>query len=332
MGSEPSALNAAWFVIHKARMLRPTTDIELAAHALVSGQLVAFPTETVYGLGADATNADAVSRIYSVKGRPLNHPLIVHIASSELLSSWAKDIPEYALKLADSFWPGPMTLILKRTEIAKDFITGAQDSVGVRVPSHPVAQELLRRFTELGGLGVAAPSANQFGRVSTTSSAAAMEDLAGLMREGDLILEGEDSEIGIESTIIDCTASLPSILRPGAITKEMISKVTGLEVSEGLSKVRVSGSMEKHYSPMAKVVLDLEAVPGDGLIALSDVVTPAGVIRLCEPSSIEEYASQLYSSLRLADQLKLNRVVAISPKGEGLALAIRNRLAKASAD
>lgn len=313
-------------------MLRPTTDIEKAAHALESGQLVAFPTETVYGLGADATNPDAVARIYSVKGRPLNHPLIVHIASAELLNHWAEDVPNFALQLADSFWPGPMTLILRRTQLAKDFITGSQDSVGVRVPSHPIAQELLRRFTELGGLGVAAPSANQFGRVSTTSAAAVMEDLSSLMQDADVILEGEDSDIGIESTIIDCTGNLPVILRPGAITASMISQVTGLETKEGISTVRVSGSMEKHYSPIAKVVLDVQALPGDGLIALSDIQTPEGVVRLCDPRSTEEYAAMLYSSLRLADQLKLTRVVAISPSGEGLSAAIRNRLAKASAE
>lgn len=313
-------------------MLRPTTDIEQAAHALVSGQLVAFPTETVYGLGADATNPDAVARIYSVKGRPLNHPLIVHIASAELLNHWAKDVPNFALQLADSFWPGPMTLILRRTQLAKDFITGSQDSVGVRVPSHLVAQELLKRFTELGGLGVAAPSANQFGRVSTTSAAAVTEDLSSLMQDADVILEGEDSDIGIESTIIDCTGNLPVILRPGAITASMISQVTGLETKEGTSTVRVSGSMEKHYSPIAKVVLDTKALPGDGLIALSDVQTPQGAVRLCEPRSTEEYAAMLYSSLRLADQLKLKRVVAICPSGEGLAAAIRNRLTKASAE
>ena len=309
-----------------------TKSIDKAAEALIAGQLAAFPTETVYGLGADATNPDAVARIYSVKGRPLNHPLIVHIASAELLNHWAKDVPNFALQLADSFWPGPMTLILRRTQLAKDFITGSQDSVGVRVPSHPVAQELLKKFTELGGLGVAAPSANQFGRVSTTSAAAVMEDLSSLMQDADVILEGEDSDIGIESTIIDCTGNLPVILRPGAITASMISQVTGLETKEGTSTLRVSGSMEKHYSPIAKVVLDVQALPGDGFIALSDIQTPEGVVRLCEPRSTEEYAAMLYSSLRLADQLKLTRVVVISPSGEGLAAAIRNRLAKASAE
>jgi L-threonylcarbamoyladenylate synthase len=312
-------------------MSNSTTDIELAAHALASGKLVAFPTETVYGLGADATSEEAVARIYEVKGRPLDHPLIVHIPAAEFLKRWAKDVPDYAWKLAGSFWPGPMTLILKRTELAKDFITGSQDSVGVRVPSHPVAQELLVRFAELGGLGVAAPSANKFGRVSTTSSLAVTEDLSGFLQEGDLILEGADSDIGIESTIIDCTGLSPVILRPGAITAEMISRVTGLEVSEAGSKVRASGSMEKHYSPLAKVVLDQVPTAGDGLIALSDFATPHGAIRLCEPRTVEEYASALYSSLRLADQLKLSRVVAISPAGDGLALAIRNRLIKASA-
>lgn len=312
-------------------MSNSTTDIELAAHALASGKLVAFPTETVYGLGADATSEEAVARIYEVKGRPLDHPLIVHIPATDFLKRWAKDIPDYVWKLADSFWPGPMTLILKRTELAKDFITGSQDSVGVRVPSHPVAQELLVRFAEFGGLGVAAPSANKFGRVSTTSSLAVTEDLSGFLQEGDLILEGADSDIGIESTIIDCTGLLPVILRPGAITAEMISRVTGLVVSEAGSKVRASGSMERHYSPLAKVVLDQVPTAGDGLIALSGFATPHGVIRLCEPRTVEEYASALYSSLRLADQLKLSRVVAISPAGDGLALAIRNRLIKASA-
>lgn len=175
-----------------------------------------------------------------------------------------------------------MTLILKRTELAKDFITGSQDSVGVRVPSHPVAQELLVRFVELGGLGVAAPSANKFGRVSTTSSLAVTEDLSGFLQEGDLILEGADSDIGIESTIIDCTGLAPVVLRPGAISAEMISRVTGLESIEAGSKVRVSGSMAKHYSPLAKVVLDQVPTAGDGLIALSHFATPPGVIRLCE--------------------------------------------------
>ena len=176
-----------------------------AALALKEGHLVAFPTETVYGLGADATNEKAVSRIYEVKGRPTDHPLIVHISSMELLDKWASEIPEYAIKLAGAFWPGPMTLVLKRTDLAKDFITGGQDTVAIRVPFHTLANQLLKEFESLGGDGVAAPSANRFGKVSPTNSQAVEEELDNFLLENDQILDGGQSQIGIESTIIDCT-------------------------------------------------------------------------------------------------------------------------------
>ena len=185
------------------------STLKEAAKSLKQGNLVAFPTETVYGLGADATNKDAVARIYDVKGRPTGHPLIVHISSINNLDKWAQQIPEYAITLARTFWPGPMTLILPRTELAKDFITGGQDNVGIRVPSHPLALSLLKEFESLGGLGIAAPSANRFGRVSPTSAQAVQEELSEYLTLDDLILDGGPCQIGIESTIIDCTKQTP---------------------------------------------------------------------------------------------------------------------------
>lgn len=306
------------------------SSIQQAAVALKSGQLVAFPTETVYGLGADAENPDAVAKIYSVKQRPTDHPLIVHIADKDAAKKWAIEIPQYALQLADAFWPGPMTLILKRSSLAKDFITGGQDTVGLRVPDHPVALELLRSFSELGGNGVAAPSANLFGRVSPTSAEAVQSEISSRLSDADLILEGGDSVVGIESTIIDCTQSRPRILRPGAISAEQIMTKTNLSMLDSGERIRVSGAMESHYSPRARVVLNDEAKPGDGLIASAQIATPPQVIRLAAPTTDEEYAQQLYAALRKADQLGIQRVVAITPAGDGIALAIRDRLRKAS--
>jgi len=309
-------------------MTRP--EIRLAAQALKAGHLVAFATETVYGLGADASNAAAVARIYQTKGRPADHPLIVHVCDSKSLDIWAREVPEYARKLAADFWPGAMTLVLKRSQAAKDFITGGQDTVGVRVPSHAVALELLREFEQLGGLGVAAPSANRFGKVSPTTAHAVDEELGRYLAEEDLILEGGASEVGIESTIIDCTTARPRILRLGAITEQMIEQSTGLQVSNEHSEIRVSGSLESHYSPNAKLVLNEQANAGDGFIALNAHETPGGAIRLCAPETTEEYAQQLYAALRRADELNISRVVAITPTGDELSLAIADRLLRAS--
>ena len=301
-----------------------------AAANLLAGGLVAFPTETVYGLGADACNADAVARIYSVKGRPADHPLIVHIASMDGLGDWADDVPGYVISLARDFWPGPMTLVVKRSGLAGDFVTGGQDTVGVRVPDHPVACGLLEAFVRAGGQGVAAPSANRFGNVSPTTAHAVADELGDYLAEGDQILDGGACDVGVESTIIDCTSAAPRILRPGAITVEMISEVTGLEVSKGPTKIRVSGSLDSHYAPKAKVVLDAEPAAGDGFIASANVPTPTGVIRLLEPKDDQEYARGLYLALRQADALGLAKVVAISPTGAGIAEAIRDRLSRAS--
>ena len=306
--------------------------IERAAKALIEGHLVAFPTETVYGLGADATNEKAVSRIYSVKGRPTGHPLIVHIASINQLDKWAIDIPEYAIKLAREFWPGPMTLILKRGHLAKNFITGGQENVGLRVPNQKKALMLTREFEKLGGFGIAAPSANRFGSVSPTSAGAVEEELGKYLGRKDLILDDGQCEIGVESSIIDCTQVNPVVLRPGAITKEMIEEVTGLTVSlkANESEIRASGLLDSHYAPKAKVFLGLSAQPGDGFIALDQIPTPIGSIRLASPASIEDYARDLYKALRMGDQFGLSKIYVVEPEGSGLAIAIRDRLGKAS--
>jgi L-threonylcarbamoyladenylate synthase len=320
-----------------------------AAANLLAGGLVAFPTETVYGLGADACNADAVARIYSVKGRPADHPLIVHVASMDGLGDWVDDVPGYAISLARDFWPGPMTLVVKRSGLARDFVTGGQDTVGVRVPDHPVALGLLEAFVRAGGKGVAAPSANRFGNVSPTTAQAVSEELGDYLAAGDQILDGGACDVGVESTIIDCTGDVPKILRPGAITAQMIAESTGLSVGGkfvytdddllGISvngeavdsnAIRVSGSLEAHYAPAAIVVLDQSPVAGQGFIAMADVVAGEGVVRLAAPTTHEEFARVLYSALRAADEQGLQTVVVQQPAGEGIAVAIRDRLKRAA--
>jgi L-threonylcarbamoyladenylate synthase len=302
-----------------------------AAGVLMSGGLVAFPTETVYGLGADACNETAVARIYSVKGRPADHPLIVHVPSMDALGDWAADVPAYAIALARDYWPGPMTLVVTRSDLASDFITGGQDTVGVRVPNHPVALGLLEAFARVGGKGVAAPSANRFGNVSPTTAQAVSDELSDYLADSDVILDGGACAVGVESTIIDCTGDVPKILRPGAITEEMIEHSTGLDVldADGVA-IRVSGSLESHYSPIAKVVLDQSPVAGQGFIAMADVATAAGVIRLAAPTTHEEFARVLYSALRAADEQGLSTVVVAQPAGNGIAIAIRDRLMRAA--
>ena len=302
-----------------------------AAQSLFEGHLVAFPTETVYGLGADASNQQAVSRIYEAKGRPADHPLIVHIASLDALEVWATEIPEYAITLARDFWPGPMTLVLNRSELAKDFITGGQNTVGLRVPAHPIALALINDFVLLGGKGVAAPSANRFGAVSPTTAQAVQDELEPYLSDEDLILDGGQSLVGVESTIIDCTGPTPMILRLGAVTPLMIEESTGLIALEANpAAIRVSGSLDSHYSPKAKVILDVIAEPGDGLIAPDQIPTPTGVIRLSAPSTNEQYARELYQALRSADAKGLEVVVVLQPGGDGLAAAIRDRLQRSA--
>jgi L-threonylcarbamoyladenylate synthase len=313
-----------------------TTDtIRDAAAALKAGHLVAFPTETVYGLGVDARNADAVKRIYQVKGRPADHPLIVHISSINQVEKWAAEVPDYGIALARNFWPGPMTLIFKRSEIVEDFITGGQETVGLRIPSDPLALALISEFEKISDSAIAAPSANRFGHVSPTTAQAVSAELSVYLTEDDLILDGGACIVGVESTIIDCTGNGPRILRPGAVTIEMIVDATGYsnasEVgNKDLPEIRVSGSLESHYSPLAIVLLDQSPIIGQGFIALADIPTPEGVIRLASPKNTEEFARVLYASLRAADEKGLKKVVVKQPQGNGIAIAIRDRLSRAA--
>ena len=311
------------------------TAIKDAAAALIKGDLVAFPTETVYGLGADAANKAAVGKIYEAKGRPVGHPLIVHISSTGNLDKWARDIPDYAIKLARAFWPGPMTLILPRTDLAKDFITGGQDNVGVRVPSHTVALTLIKEFESLGGFGVAAPSANRFGAVSPTTASSVEVELADFLSESDQILDGGACLVGVESTIINCTQDKPSILRPGAVTKEMIEDALGITIDLDTSnsesiQIKAAGLLESHYAPNAKVFLTGSPSLGDGFIALDSFTTPVGAVRVAAPKTNEEYAQVLYQAFRLADSKGLSKVFVIPPTGGGIAVAINDRLAKSA--
>ena len=314
-------------------------SLKVAALALKDGSLVAFPTETVYGLGADASNPLAVARVYETKGRPADHPLIVHIADLKYLDQWISDIPEFAIALAREIWPGPMTLILQRSKLAKDFITGGQDTVGIRIPDNSLALGLLEAFHKLGGAGIAAPSANRFGQVSPTTAEAVQEELGNFLSATDLVLDGGSSEIGLESTIIDCTGELPIILRPGAITIERIREVTRLKLHDLLGRntddfkqetIRVSGSLENHYAPKAKVFLDQQPIQGSGFIAFENVDTPDGVIRLAAPKSVEEFARVMYSALREGDHQDLSSIYIDQPTGDGLAIAIRDRLSRSA--
>jgi L-threonylcarbamoyladenylate synthase len=300
-------------------------------------------------LGADACNAAAVARIYSVKGRPADHPLIVHVASMDALGDWAADVPAYAIALARDYWPGPMTLIMKRSKLAGDFVTGGQDTVGVRVPAHPVALGLLEAFARVGGKGVAAPSANRFGNVSPTTAQAVSDELSDYLSDADQILDGGACDVGVESTIIDCTGDAPRILRPGAVTVAMIEESTGMNLGSrfvvtdedlpGISvngkaldsnAIRVSGSLDSHYAPVAKVLLCETPTAGQGFIAHANIQTPEGVIRLAAPGSDEEFARILYAALREADAQGLAEVVVMQPIGMGIGVAIRDRLMRAA--
>lgn len=303
-----------------------------AARALQDGQLVAFPTETVYGLGADATNENAVKRIYEVKKRPTNHPLIVHVSSLNKFSLWTSFTPDYVNELAKKFWPGPITFIVNRSHLAKNFITGNQAFVGVRIPNHPVALQLLIEFEKLGGHGVVAPSANMFGSVSPTSALHVVDDIGIRLNKKDFILDGGECEIGIESTIILCSESKIKILRYGNITKSQIENLVDVEIEDqnSDSMIRTSGSLEKHYSPNAKITLDQEPSQGDGFIALSHVPTPAGVTRLASPKDIREFEQTLYKAMRLGDKKSLPRITIITPQITESSLSLLDRIRKAA--
>ena len=333
---------------------------------LRAGGLVAFPTETVYGLGADASNDEAVRRIFAVKGRPTDHPLIVHLGDADQLDAWAREIPSDARLLAAACWPGPLTLVLWRSSAVSDVVTGGRDSVGLRVPSHPVALELLRAF----GGGVAAPSANRFGRVSPTTAAHVVADLGD---DVDLVLDGGPCAVGVESTIVDLTGEAPMLLRQGGVSIETIEGVIGRAViatAEG--PARAPGMLAAHYAPTARVEL-VEAhrlqerlrlltlppgtmPPGEAVRVCVGVLAPeipadlaadvavAGaadvateVVLLAAGSDATTYARNLYARLREADLAGVGILLAVPPPGDpdgadaGLVAAVRDRLTRAAA-
>ncbi|WP_199700809.1 L-threonylcarbamoyladenylate synthase [Jiangella rhizosphaerae] len=315
-----------------------SSRIEEAAGVLRAGGLVAFPTETVYGLGANAEDAAAVARIFQAKGRPASHPLIVHLADAARLGDWVADVPTTARRLAESFWPGPLTLVLRRGRRVALEATGGLDTVAVRVPAHPVALELLSVF----GGGVAAPSANRFGSVSPTTAEDVRAELGDAV---DVVLDGGRCDVGVESTIVDATGDAPSILRPGGVTREDLDRVLGRPVAvHATSRIRVPGQHPSHYAPRARVVLvDAEDVVAEAELAQErgrrvGVLLPpqlAGTqvktqVQVAVPGSMAAYARGLYGFLREFDQHGCDLIVASLPREEGLGLAIANRLRRAA--
>ena len=308
-----------------------TTDLRRAVEILERGGLVAFPTETVYGLGADASSADAVARLYRVKGRPADHPVIVHFALVDEAFSWSRETPQAAHVLAAKFWPGPLTLVLKRSHKAKDFVTGGQDSVGIRVPSHPVARELLSAF----GKGVAAPSANRFGRVSPTTTQHVRDDLGG---DVDLVLEGGPAQVGIESTIVDLSSGAPVLLRPGRISRHELEAALQTSVREKDSDApRHSGGLERHYAPRTPARL----VPAHALDkAIASTASRIAVLAFSRPDERvdywlrmprdpQAYAQKLYGALRELDGANCEEILVEAPPDALEWAAVRDRLARA---
>ena len=314
-----------------------TNNISQAVTTLASGKLCAIPTETVYGLAANALDETAVARVFEAKERPADHPLIVHVATAADVSEWITELPQWAIELTKAVWPGPLTIVGPRTTLASDSVTGNQDTVAVRVPSHPIAQELLFQLKAAGVIGLVAPSANRFGHVSPTSAAHVFADLGEyLSAHGDMILDGGNCQVGVESTIVLATGSVPVILRPGAITAADILRITDIEVSERSANApRVSGALDSHYSPTAQVILIADVSKTDfesnsGFLALAQTATPSGLVRLGSPKTIEDFAHELYSSLRAGDDLNLQTIYVVPPTGDGLSQAINDRLQRAS--
>ena len=318
-------------------------DVDAGVALLAAGHLCAIPTETVYGLAANASDSDAVARVFEAKGRPHDHPLIVHVADAAAVYEWIHELPEWAVVLINAVWPGPLTVVGRRTPLATDDITGGQDTVAVRVPQHPLTLELLNRLQAQGIRGLVAPSANSFGHVSPTAAEHVAHELGTYLSEhGDAILDGGPCQVGVESTIVLATGDQPVILRPGAITQYDIEHITGVHVAESLGKTpRVSGALASHYAPAARVVLVESDQLGDlisghaanrvGLIALANVVTPIGCVRLAMPETPQDFAAKLYSAMRAADEQGLEVIFVIAPVGTGIERAIADRLARAAA-
>jgi L-threonylcarbamoyladenylate synthase len=291
-------------------------DLDQALAVLRRGGLVAIPTETVYGLAADASNPDAVRRVFAVKGRPANHPLIVHIGDASRLAAWARRVPSAAALLADACWPGPLTVLVPRAAHVPDVVTGGRDTVGLRVPAHPLTLELLARF----GGGLAAPSANRFGQVSPTTAQHVRDDLGD---EVDFVLDGGPCPIGVESTIVDCTVDPPQILRPGGIPDEQIAALLS-EIAGASGPSRASGMLASHYAPRARVEVFEDPMEAQARAAATnaELLDPRG--------DLVGAARSLYAWLRDADHRGVDRIVAVLPPPVGLGHALRDRLLKAA--
>jgi L-threonylcarbamoyladenylate synthase len=325
-----------------------TTDVESAVAALRAGGLVALPTETVYGLGALASDPDAVARIYAVKGRPSHHPVIVHLADADSIGRWADAVPDYAQRLARRVWPGPLTLVLPKADHVGDYLTGGHSTVGLRSPDHRLTLQVLRRLDD----GVAAPSANRFGRVSPTTAQHVDEELSDRLDPArDLILDGGPCPVGVESTIVDATGARPRVLRPGAVSAAQVGELGEVPVADGPAPVAdavpAPGTLPAHYAPTARVVLAepdrldaaLAALGDDvaiGVLALRDVDLDAGrvvdgtLVPLAQPDDVDGYARVLYGALRRADDLGLPTVLAVLPPDTGVGHAVRDRLRRAA--
>lgn len=320
-------------------------EIRKAADILSAGGLVAIPTETVYGLAADADNKDAVLATFAVKGRPTNHPLIVHVTGVDALSSWAKTVPEEAVKLAEAFWPGPLTMVLPKSDRCGDFVTGGQNSVALRAPSHPWIRELLLTFEGNTHKGLTAPSANTFGRISPTSAKHVADDL-GVKPKGklDAILDGGICEVGVESTIVNLSGKRPEILRHGVITREMLEKVLGVSVPDaGSDAPRASGRLKSHYAPKTGT----EIVAGDMRARLTElaghkvaVMAPSAsaiesrdiVLAIDAPSDVKDYAHNLYDALHRLDAVGAEKILIALPPQTAEWAAVNDRLGRAAAD
>lgn len=317
----------------------PVTEasIHRAAELLHQGQLVAFPTETVYGLGADASNPDAVAKIFAAKGRPADHPLIVHVAGAEQIDHWADKVPEAALRLAKAFWPGPLTIILNKKAGVPSAVTGGQNTVALRVPSNPVALQLLQAF----GGGIAAPSANRFGHISPTLADHVAEELGNSVA---CILDGGPCSVGVESTIIDLTEAQPAILRPGRITRSQLKAVLQTEIRlSPQTKIRAPGMMAVHYAPHTMALLcatdtliamiDELCAKGKniGILAFSPTISSVPCQHMiCLPDQAEHYEAALYSALRELDNLQLESILIEQPPDSEAWAAVNDRLSKAT--
>lgn len=317
-----------------------TLDPERVAIALAQSHLAALPTETVYGLGGLASSPAAVAAIFRAKGRPTNHPVIVHVSGSAAIDGWAREVPRTATALANAFWPGPLTLVVPRAENVSDAITGGQDTVALRAPAHPLFQQVLAALASTLGasVGIAAPSANRFGQVSPTTAAAVLDGLGAHLSAADVILDGGPCAVGVESTIVICGPNTVTMAREGGVTAEQIGAIVELAGPQANAKPRVPGSLASHYAPSARVVLaddptavDLAEASAVGLIADARWATPAGWLRLCAPPNNDEYARELYAALHHADQAGLELVVAVLPSATGIGAAVRDRLSRAAA-